>query len=47
MSKYHDKWYTRLFSDPRIVEDLLRSFVNEDFVQELDFTSLSMKAAEL
>lgn len=40
MSRYHDKWYTRLFSDPRVVEDLLRSFVNESFVQELDFTSL-------
>lgn len=40
MSKYHDRWYTRLFSDPQVVEDLLRSFVNEKFVQELDFKSL-------
>jgi len=40
MSKYHDKWYTRLFSDPRIVEDLMRSFVHEDFVRDLDFSTL-------
>jgi predicted transposase/invertase (TIGR01784 family) len=40
MSRYHDKWYTRLFSDPRIVEELLRSFVHESFVEELDFSSI-------
>jgi predicted transposase YdaD len=40
MSRYHDKWYTRLFSDPKIVEDLLRAFVHEDFVKEIDFSSL-------
>ncbi|MDO5575674.1 MAG: Rpn family recombination-promoting nuclease/putative transposase [Fibrobacter sp.] len=40
MPSYHDKWYTRIFSDPKIVEDLLRSFVTEDFVKDLDFTSL-------
>lgn len=40
MLSYHDRWYTRIFSDPGIVEDLLRSFVHEDFVHELDFTSL-------
>lgn len=40
MSRYHDKWYTRLFSDPRIVEELLRSFVHEDFVRDLDFSSI-------
>ena len=37
MSKYHDRWYTRLFGDPLVVEDLLRSFVHEGFVQLLDF----------
>ncbi len=37
MSKYHARWYTRLFSDPQVVEDLLRSFVHEDFVQLPDF----------
>lgn len=40
MSRHHDKWYTRLFSDPRIVEELLRSFVHEEFVKELDFSSI-------
>ena len=40
MSRHHDKWYTRLFSDPRIVEELLRSFVHEDFVNELDFSTI-------
>ena len=28
------------FSDPRIVEELLHSFVNEDFVDELDFSTI-------
>jgi predicted transposase/invertase (TIGR01784 family) len=40
MSRHHDKWYTRIFSDPKIVEELLRSFVHEEFVKELDFSSL-------
>ena len=40
MSSYHDKWYTRIFSDPKIVEELLRSFVHEEFIEELDFSSL-------
>lgn len=40
MSRYHDKWYTRLFSDPKIVQELLESFVHEKFVQELDFSTI-------
>lgn len=40
MSRYHDKWYTRLFSDPKIVQELLESFVHEDFVKELDFSTI-------
>jgi predicted transposase/invertase (TIGR01784 family) len=40
MSRFHDKWYTRIFSDPQIMQDLLCSFVREEFVQELDFSSL-------
>src|SRR5512133_1758745 len=40
MSRHHDKWYTRIFSDPRIVEELLRSFVHETFVNELDFSTI-------
>jgi len=40
MSRYHDKWYTRLFSDPRIVQELLESFVHEKFVDDLDFSTI-------
>ena len=36
-------WYTRLFSDPRIVEELLRSFVHEEFVKDLDFASIKKR----
>ncbi len=28
MSRHHDKWYTRILGDPRIVEELLRLFVH-------------------
>jgi len=40
MSRHHDKWYTRIFSNPRIVEELMRSFVHEAFVNELDFSTI-------
>lgn len=40
MSRYHDKWYTRLFSDPKIIEELLQSFVHESFVKDLDFSTI-------
>ena len=40
MSRYHNQWYTRHFSDPRIVQELLESFVHEQFVKELDFSSI-------
>jgi predicted transposase/invertase (TIGR01784 family) len=36
----HDRWYKKIFSDPGVVEDLLRSFVKEDFVKSLDFSTL-------
>lgn len=36
----HDKRYKKLFSHPLIVEELLRYFVDEEFVEELDFTTL-------
>jgi predicted transposase/invertase (TIGR01784 family) len=36
----HDSWYKELFSDHRVVEDLLTSFVKEEFVRDLDFSSL-------
>jgi predicted transposase/invertase (TIGR01784 family) len=40
MSRFHDKWFTRLFSEPKIVEELLTSFVHESFVKDLDFTTI-------
>ena len=33
----HDRWYKKIASDPSIVEDLLHSFVKENFLAELDF----------
>ena len=39
--KKHDQWYKKLFSNANLVRELLTSFVNEDFVAELDFSSLS------
>jgi predicted transposase/invertase (TIGR01784 family) len=40
MVKIHDIWYKKLFTNPRIVEDLLTAFVKERFVQCLDFSSI-------
>ncbi len=40
MRQKHHNWFVRIFSYPTVVEDLLRSFVHEDFVKELDFKSL-------
>jgi predicted transposase YdaD len=37
----HDTGYKKLFSHPEMVEDLLRGFVKEDWVQELDFSTLT------
>lgn len=34
----HDTGYKWLFSHPRVVEDLMRGFVGEDWVAERDFT---------
>ncbi|MGA7978728.1 MAG: Rpn family recombination-promoting nuclease/putative transposase, partial [Chromatiaceae bacterium] len=36
----HDPSYKLLFSHTRMVEDLIRGFVHEDWVAELDFTTL-------
>ena len=35
--KDHDRGYGKLFSHPKMVEDLIRSFVKEDFVDKIDF----------
>jgi predicted transposase/invertase (TIGR01784 family) len=36
----HDNGYKRLFSHPEMVADLLRGFVREDWVRDLDFSTL-------
>ena len=36
----HDAAYKDFFSDPAMVESLLRDFVPEDFIQDLDFSTL-------
>jgi len=40
MASEHDKRYKKLFAYPGFMERLLNSFVNEDFVKELDFSTL-------
>ena len=36
----HDHAYKLLFSHPQLVADLLRGFVREDWVRQLDFSTL-------
>ena len=36
----HDHSYKLLFSHPRMVEDLLRGFVHEEWVERIDFSTL-------
>lgn len=36
----HDTGYKRLFSHPEMVADLLRGFVHEEWVRDLDFSTL-------
>jgi hypothetical protein len=36
----HDHSYKLLFSHPEMVADLLRGFVHEGWVEQLDFASL-------
>jgi len=38
--KFNDRGYKRLFSHPRMVEDLIKSFVKEDFVRDINFGEL-------
>ncbi|MCX7727131.1 MAG: Rpn family recombination-promoting nuclease/putative transposase, partial [Chitinispirillaceae bacterium] len=41
MTKFrHDKWYSRIFSNPKILEELFTSFVDEAFVKSLDFSQV-------
>jgi len=37
--KIHDSRYKQLFSNPKMLEQLFLSFVHEDFVQHIDFSS--------
>ena len=41
MASEHDLRYKNLFSHPVLVRELLESFVCEDFVAELDFSTLN------
>ena len=41
----HDHAYKKLFSHPQMVEDLLRGFVKEDWVAQLDYPSLEKVSA--
>jgi hypothetical protein len=40
MGSEHDKRYKKLFSNPILLQELIFYFVNEDFVKELDFSTL-------
>jgi predicted transposase/invertase (TIGR01784 family) len=40
MHKDHDSQYKELFSNPTLISELLRSFVHEEFVMHLDFSTL-------
>ena len=36
----HDPAYKQFFSNPEMVESLLRDFVSADFIADLDFSTL-------
>lgn len=40
MAGVHDIRYKKLFSHPQLIKELLESFVHEDFVKDLDFSTL-------
>ena len=40
MVNKHDRRYKKLFSNPVLLKELLQSFVEEDFINDLDFSSL-------
>ena len=41
MSSEHDKRYKKLFSNTKILRELLETFVKEEFVNRLDFSTLT------
>lgn len=42
-SNAHDKRYRRLFSNPMIIEELMKYFVDEQFVNTLDFSQMELQ----
>jgi hypothetical protein len=38
--KRHDRSYRLLFSQPRMIEDLVRGFIREPWIEQLDFATL-------
>lgn len=42
-SNAHDKRYRRLFSNPLIIEELMKYFVDEKFTNELDFSQMELQ----
>ena len=38
--KFNDRSYKLLFSHPKMVEDLIKSFVKEDFIDKIDYNTL-------
>lgn len=40
--KFSDRGYKLLFSHPKMVEDLIKSFVKEEFTSEIDFSTLKL-----
>jgi hypothetical protein len=44
LAQPHDSGYKLLFSHPEMVTDLLTGFVHEDWVKELDFTTLEKRS---
>jgi predicted transposase/invertase (TIGR01784 family) len=39
--KFSDRGYRLLFSHPKMVEDLIKTFVKEDFIDKIDYTTLT------
>lgn len=42
-SNSHDKRYRRFFSNPLIIEELMKYFVDEKFADELDFSRMELQ----
>ena len=38
--KFNDRGYKLLFSHPKMVEDLIKSFVREEFIDKIDYSTL-------